>query len=666
MIGLLQLEELDHLLEELDRLACIGTSRAEFLAVVLQRIRFVLSAKEASFWVPIVSEAWKPLAVSGISSVELPEGALLNLPEEGRTVSAGNDKFLAVPVVKQNSQLGAIVVLLGTQLDSASISQIGKFCQAIGEIISDYETAQQQQFFTVRWPGVQRLLSQLGKAESIDESAVLVVNSLSAVLGAQRVSLAVRRGLKSSKVLSVSGVSGEIKNTDSLKELCDLCQKAFDRNQPVVVQPGSVAAQPSDPAVGTAGPLKSIAEYSVTIPICDFSAVSSQQRIANDSLSGSSIGDTAICFEWKDYEDFLQGTQRLALTMPVVTSMWYAQRRWLGLPAWVRGLGKYRLSKISNWHRTRLWRWLIVIGLVGLIGWLLVRPTDMRIEMQGVLQPVYQRTVFAGLDGVVEQLLIKDNALVTQGQALLTMKSSSLEIASQETIGEIQANQEKLDALAVSLNQLNRDNADQAATINRVAAEIGQLETQRKTLQKKLEAYQSENLRLSLSAPIDGLVIASDLEALLDSRPVRRGDALLRIVQTSGPWHLVLSIADRDIGYVRSAQAIDDRYSGQGQLPEQRQRDLELEFVFSSSPDRQHRAKLVWLSPAARNPRGDGVFVDAHASVDRSEIQDAYVGATVYAYLNVGQYPTWFVWSRPLVEAIQRKIWFATSTENSK
>ncbi|HAC90985.1 MAG TPA: hypothetical protein DCF63_10200, partial [Planctomycetaceae bacterium] len=298
MIGLLQLEELDHLLEELDRLACIGTSRAEFLAVVLQRIRFVLSAKEASFWVPIVSEAWKPLAVSGISSVELPEGALLNLPEEGRTVSAGNDKFLAVPVVKQNSQLGAIVVLLGTQLDSASISQIGKFCQAIGEIISDYETAQQQQFFTVRWPGVQRLLSQLGKAESIDESAVLVVNSLSAVLGAQRVSLAVRRGLKSSKVLSVSGVSGEIKNTDSLKELCDLCQKAFDRNQPVVVQPGSVAAQPSDPAVGTAGPLKSIAEYSVTIPICDFSAVSSQQRIANDSLSGSSIVDTAICFEW--------------------------------------------------------------------------------------------------------------------------------------------------------------------------------------------------------------------------------------------------------------------------------------------------------------------------------------------------------------------------------
>lgn len=666
MIGLLQLEELDHLLEELDRLACIGTSRAEFLAVVLQRIRFVLSAKEASFWVPIVSEAWKPLAVSGISSVELPEGALLNLPEEGRTVSAGNDKFLAVPVVKQNSQLGAIVVLLGTQLDSASISQIGKFCQAIGEIISDYETAQQQQFFTVRWPGVQRLLSQLGKAESIDESAVLVVNSLSAVLGAQRVSLAVRRGLKSSKVLSVSGVSGEIKNTDSLKELCDLCQKAFDRNQPVVVQPGSVAAQPSDPTVGTAGPLKSIAEYSVTIPICDFSAVSSQQRIANESLSGSSIGDTAICFEWKDYEDFLQGTQRLALTMPVVTSMWYAQRRWLGLPAWVRGLGKYRQSKISNWHRTRLWRWLIVIGLVGLIGWLLVRPTDMRIEMQGVLQPVYQRTVFAGLDGVVEQLLIKDNALVTQGQALLTMKSSSLEIASQETIGEIQANQEKLDALAVSVNQLNRDNADQAATINRVAAEIGQLETQRKTLQKKLEAYQSENLRLSLSAPIDGLVIASDLEALLDSRPVRRGDALLRIVQTSGPWHLVLSIADRDIGYVRSAQAIDDRYSGQGQLPEQRQRDLELEFVFSSSPDRQHRAKLVWLSPAARNPRGDGVFVDAHASVDRSEIQDAYVGATVYAYLNVGQYPTWFVWSRPLVEAIQRKIWFATSTENSK
>jgi hypothetical protein len=493
-----------------------------------------------------------------------------------------------------------------------------------------------------------------------------VVNSLSAVLGAQRVSLAVRRELKSSKVLAVSGVSSEIKATNSLKELCDLCQKAFDRNQPVIVQPESVATQPSDLTFEPAGPMKSMAAYSATLPLCEVSATSSQQRMADEGSSGSSRGDTAICFEWKDYEDFLQGTQQLALAMPAVTSMWYAQRRWLGLPAWVRGLGKYRQLKIGNWHRSRIWRWLIVVGMVGLVGWLLARPTDLRIEMQGVLQPISQRTVFAGLDGVVDQLLIKDNALVTQGQALLTMKSASLEIASQETIGELQANQEKLDALAVSLNQLNRDNLDQAASINRVAAEIGQLETQRKTLQKKLEAYQSESLRLTLSAPIDGLVIASDLEALLDSRPVRRGDALLRIVQTSGPWHLVLSIADRDIGYVRSAQNIDNAHPDLGQLSEHRLRELELEYVFSSSPDRQHRAKLVWLSRAARNPRGDGVFVDAHASVDRSEIQDAYVGATVYAYLNVGQYPTWFVWSRPLVEAIQRKLWFATSTENSK
>ncbi len=58
-----------------------------------------------------------------------------------------------------------------------------------------------------------------------------------------------------------------------------------------------------------------------------------------------------------------------------------------------------------------------------------------------------------------------------------------------------------------------------------------------------------------------------------------------------------------------------------------------------------------------------GDFVEVRAVVESPEQIGAHAGAGVHAYFTCGSQPLWFVWSRPLVEAIQRKFWFRSPAD---
>ena len=84
----------------------------------------------------------------------------------------------------------------------------------------------------------------------------------------------------------------------------------------------------------------------------------------------------------------------------------------------------------------------------------------------------------------------------------------------------------------------------------------------------------------------------------------------------------------------------------------------EIEFVIASHPRERFRARLNWLAPSARNPDGQGVVLDALAEVEPAAEQYAHMGATAHAYFVAGQKPFWYVWSRPLWDAVLRKVGF--------
>ena len=95
---------------------------------------------------------------------------------------------------------------------------------------------------------------------------------------------------------------------------------------------------------------------------------------------------------------------------------------------------------------------------------------------------------------------------------------------------------------------------------------------------------------------MNGIVIGRDLDHLLSSRPLRRGDAIFRIVNPDGPWRLQLSIADSDAGYVKSKLFGKDHVGG-GDVPQHSERSVD--FVFVSKPDKQLSAHITWIVDSA-------------------------------------------------------------------
>ena len=271
------------------------------------------------------------------------------------------------------------------------------------------------------------------------------------------------------------------------------------------------------------------------------------------------------------------------------------------------------------------------------------------------MQPVEQRIVYAPLDGLVTRILVKDGQPVRAGELLAELQSPMLEIELEEVAGELRSNQEKLAGLKVAINQLSPDDPSALAMQNRFSSEIREIETWLATLQEKELALLGEKAKLRVAAPIAGTVIARQVDRYLERRPVRRGGPLLRIVEMDGPWRLELEVADRDAGRVKEKLFAGEELA-HGPVAESAAGQVE--FVYAAFPNQRFQAMTTWMSEAARNPLGEQVIVDVHAQVPPQTAAEGHMGATVQAYFDCGQHPFWFVWSRPLVEAIQRKLWF--------
>jgi multidrug efflux pump subunit AcrA (membrane-fusion protein) len=299
-------------------------------------------------------------------------------------------------------------------------------------------------------------------------------------------------------------------------------------------------------------------------------------------------------------------------------------------------------------------KWATVIGFALMLAFALAIPTPFRVEIQGTLQPVAQREVYAEMDGVVARVFVEDDQQVREGDPLVTVRSPDLEIEVQEVIGEMRALAKKRDGLELTINQLQNQDRDLIRE-RQLSSEIAELDTRLNTLREKEAALRAEQEKLTVFAPIDGAIASQDIERHLRTRPVQRGDALLRIVSFSGPWQLELLVPDADSGHVRTALFGNQESDGNSAASSA---GRSIEYVIASSPDRKFVARAEWMADSARNPSGNGVFLDLIASVDPQVAAQSHMGATVYAYVDCGLEPFWYVWSRPLVEFIQRKLWF--------
>ena len=178
-----------------------------------------------------------------------------------------------------------------------------------------------------------------------------------------------------------------------------------------------------------------------------------------------------------------------------------------------------------------------------------------------------------------------------------------------------------------------------------MGAEIEQLTVQEQGLKKRYELLQAEEAELTVTSPIAGQVITWDPVELLATRPVERGQLLMTVADTAGPWVLEVLLPDRHAGDVLEAR-------------QQLGNALSVSFILATDPAVTYTGQIKEVSMSTEEDEEQGSALLVTVAVDRAAIGTLRPGATVVAKIDCGPRSIGYVWLHELIRFVQAKILF--------
>ncbi len=309
------------------------------------------------------------------------------------------------------------------------------------------------------------------------------------------------------------------------------------------------------------------------------------------------------------------------------------------LPLW-RTLGGF-----FEWLRgRRLAIAFAILILLAAAGTALVFvPWEYRVDATGRLMPVIQREVFAPWDGQVVELFVEGDERVTKGQELIKLRNDELEADFVKIRNELEEKQKLLNSLKAQYEQADKDGKSD----EKLRAQGKRVETQVEIDGARLqyEMLKDRRERLTVRAPIDGLVTTFQVQQLLLNRPVKRGDVLLEVMDDKGDWQLELEIAEHRVGRILKAQ--------QALSPH-----LAIEYRLLTSPELSYEATLESLATRTVTAEEKGSVLEARATLDTSKLPTRTIGADVRARIGCGQSYLGDVLFGDVIEFVQKYLWW--------
>ena len=301
-------------------------------------------------------------------------------------------------------------------------------------------------------------------------------------------------------------------------------------------------------------------------------------------------------------------------------------------------------------HSNRLPMFIAVLGLVAALlvasCWWSV---DHYVVAHGAAEPAGQRDLFAAIDASVAQLHVRDGQSVKEGELLIQLENPELENQVESLAGQIQTTVGRL----ASIQSLRLSENEQTNRSSHLVLEERQLQSELANLREQQKILRLQLAELSVTSPIDGNVVAWQMERRLVGRPVSRGNLLCTVANPEGPWQLRLTIPERNAGPIIEAA------KGDGSLP--------ITFAVATMPEHTFAAELDRLSLAARVDQTGTRVVDLHANVhgetldqlgDQLDMSSLRVGADVTAKIHCGQRPLIRSWFSDVFDFVHRHILF--------
>jgi multidrug efflux pump subunit AcrA (membrane-fusion protein) len=275
------------------------------------------------------------------------------------------------------------------------------------------------------------------------------------------------------------------------------------------------------------------------------------------------------------------------------------------------------------------------------IAALVLVPCDYEIEAPAILVPLVERNVFATVDGRVTAVHVDDGEQVAAGQILAELADPQLNLDLERVRGEIATIRKRNEAIAVA--RTDRTPSDDDADRLPLAAQAQQLELQLASLEKQLAVLGERKSALRLTSPIAGQVITLDVQHLLTSRPVERGQVLFTVADTMAGWELAAEVAQRDLGAVVTAgQANATPLAARFRLPGQSERVFEGHVRAISARALLDPEELAGEAPA----------VEVRVTVDEAKLTAARPGMNAEVRIDCGRRSLGYVWLHDAWETV--------------
>ena len=539
------------------------------------------------------------------------------------------------PISASGQVVAILETLHSTLIDKAS-AVTAQFQAALAEITADFLTQieiQQLRYARANWQLWDQYSQRLGQFLDLETVCSVIANDGVRLVDGDRVSVLVQRG-RGYVLKSISGVDRIESRSTASRSIVSLAQLAALAGHSVWQHTnGEEPPSPLDRRLQ-----ERLSQHMRDSGATSMGIVPISSR-ATEQTPAAPVG-VIIVEQFRPVSDRAGWESRAdALASRSRSSLLSACERddipWLGI--WQR---------LRNGPSTvlRPATWIVLAALAGLIAALFLIPAEFTVSGPATLWPALRREVFASETAIIDQILVSHGDTVTANQPLIVLRSPELEAESPRILGEIATVNERLKGVQAA--RLTGGNTpDAAARSRQLTVDEEELKERLRTLELQRSELEKRKAALTLRSPIAGQVLTWDVAQQLSARPVERGQSLLSIGETSGPWVVEVQVADKEIGHLLRAQ--------QALKP-----DLDVEFLLAADPSKTCHGTIESRSTTALPDDDARSRVRVTVAFDRSQIDQPRPGATALPRIHCGTQSLGYVWLHDLIDAIRTRLLF--------
>ena len=566
--------------------------------------------------------------------------------DEGESANPTGSLLILAPLISHERRYGVIEIFQRPVGGAVMHRGFLRFVLEVCELASNYLKRCELQEYAGRqalWGQLEDFCRHVHSGLNVRQVALTVANEGRRLVGCDRLTVAVMRGHQP-RIAAISGQETFDKRSSAVRLMDRLIKATVAGQQPVWYSGDTSDMSPQLEKVlneyveGTENS-KGIGVLPLTRGgQCDSDCQSPGRRRRLETVGALVVEQFQ---QARMPEDMLQRLRVVQEHAELALSNAQEHDGLFLMPLW-RALGRCRAVVA-----VRSLSILAIVGCAfGLAAAMALVPADFEIEARGTLQPVVRREIFVREGRVVANVLVDHAKQVRQGEVLIELRNRDLEVSITDLVGRRTATEEQVAALRRARNDSRLNFEEQ----NRLAGQIKQLEKTVESLARQLDLLTKKQQLLKLNSPIDGQVVTWDVKNLLQERPVEKGQIVMSVADTAGPWELELHIRENRSGYVARAW----------QQAQAEKRPLTVEFILATGAGRRLEGTVKQVDTVAEVRGEEGNTVLVTVAFDRQQIEEAELrpGASVSAKVYCGSRPLGFVWFHELVDTVRSKVLF--------